>query len=131
MALVTRMTRPTRDAAPPPARRRGGEHGLRAPDVEAPAGPGGGVRRQVKVRVHDDIAAVQTAGQGRVANIGHPPRHAPDVAPLAIDREDLLDLPRRGEPGGYGGSDAARRPGYRHHGHRLMTRGAALGANRT
>src|ERR1035441_2491600 len=57
-------------------------------------------------------------------------RHAPDVAPLAIDRDDLLDVPRRGEPGGYGGSDAARRPGYRHHGHRLMTRGAALGANR-
>src|ERR1017187_10112805 len=122
MALVTRMTRPTRPAA------------AAVSTVCAPRTLKARRVRASESGVRSKSACTTTSTPfrrpARAGDIAPPPRHAPDVAPLAIDRDDLLDVPRRGEPGGYGGSDAARRPGYRHHGHRLMMRGAALGANR-
>ena len=100
--------------------RGGGEHGLRAAYVERPALPAVGIGGKVKVCVHDHVDAGQLAGQRRVADVGDSPGHALDVAALFVDRDDPLDLPRRGQPGGQGVPDAAGRAGDRHHGHRLV-----------
>jgi len=105
-------------AADPRGRGRG-EHGLRAAHVEGPARPGVGVRGQIVVGVHQHVDAGQPPGQRRVPHVGDAPGHARDVAPVAVDRDNLLDVRRRGQPDGQRVPDAASRTGNRHNGHRL------------
>ena len=96
-----------------PAGRRGGQHGLRAADVERPPGLLVGVGRQVQVGVHDDVHAGQPPGQGRVADVDDPPGDPGGLAPVIVDGDHPADPGAAGQPGGQG---LAQPPGRAGHG---------------
>ena len=121
MALVTRITRPTRPAAAEVSTV------CAARTLKRPPGPVIGVRRQVDVGVHQDVDPAQPAGQRRVAHVGQPPRHADHVPAVIVDRDDPAHRRRGRQAQGQGMAQPTRRAGDGHDGARLLI--SALAAN--
>ena len=71
--------------------------------------------RQVDVGVHDHVDPGQPAGQGRVADVDHPPGHPGHVAAVVVDGHHPADPVRGRQPGGQRVAQALRRPGDGHH----------------
>ena len=109
-----------------PPGRSGRQHGLCAADIERPPCPGVGVRGQVNVGVHDHVHPGQAAGQGRVADVHHPPGHPGHVAAVVVDGHHPADPVRGRQPDGQRVAQALRRAGDRHHWPVAAFRGPAL-----
>src|SRR6201989_108380 len=65
-------------------------------------------------------APARPPARARSPRVAHPPGHARDVAAVAVDRDDLLDVWRRRQPEGQGAPDPVSRSGYCHDRHRLI-----------